>query len=294
MHKFNSAKDIIAMRETIHWSLAGTGIGLRSCHVDEILNAGQDIRWLEILIDQHLVDGGEELHNLEKLRRDHPLTLHGTGLALGSCAPLDMNYLAKLKALANQLEVSWISDHVSFGALGNCYSHELLPLPYTEEALDHICGRIRQVQEYLGRRILLENPAAYLGYAHSTLDEGDFLAEMAQRADCYLLLDLNNCYVTQHNLGVDARDTLARLPPERVREIHLAGFDDRQGYLLDAHNSPVREPVWALYEQAQQRFTATPTLIEWEQNVPELTVLLREASRAQAIMKQCMMTRRLY
>jgi uncharacterized protein len=285
-------RDTTTMRETIHWSLAGAGVGLKSCQVDDIINAGEGIRWLEILFDQHLIAGGPALHNLERLRATHPLTLHGAGLALGSCAPLDMTYLARLKRIADQLDVSWISDHVSFGPLGNCFSHELLPLPYTEEALEQITTRIHQVQDYLGRRILLENPASYLGFSHSTLSEGEFLAEMAQRADCYLLLDINNCYVTEFNLGVDARDTLARLPANRVREIHLAGFDDRDTYLLDSHNSPVQAPVWTLYEQAQQRFSTTPTLIEWEHNIPPLPVILSEVNRAQQIMQQCMSARR--
>jgi uncharacterized protein (UPF0276 family) len=282
------------MRETIHWSLAGTGVGLKSCHVDEIINAGEGIRWFEILLDHHLVKGGAALHSLERLRCNFPLTLHGAGLALGSCAPLDMHYLAQIKYMLNHLDASWISDHVSFGPLGNCFSHELLPLPYTEEALDHICTRIRQVQEFLGRRILLENPAGYLSFSHSTISEGEFLAEMAQRADCYLLLELNNCYVTQYNLGIDAQQTLARLPASRVREIHLAGFDDQGTYLLDGHNSPVHEPVWALYEQAQQLFTATPTLIEWEHDIPSLPTILNEVSRAQQIMQQCIHARRRY
>ncbi len=282
------------MRETIHWRLAGAGVGLKSCQVDDIINAGEEIRWLEVLFDQYLTEGGAALHSLERLRATHPLTLHGTGLALGSCAPLDMDYLARLKGMAKQLDVSWISDHVSFGPLGNCFSHELLPLPYTEEALEHITVRIRQVQDYLGRRILLENPACYMGFNHSTLSEGEFLAEMAQRADCYLLLDLNNCYVTQYNLGVDAQKTLAQLPASRVREIHLAGFDDHDTYLLDGHNSRVQAPVWTLYEQAQQHFTATPTLIEWEHNIPPLPVILGEVNHAQQIMQRCMSARRLY
>ncbi|WP_020682548.1 DUF692 domain-containing protein [Marinobacterium rhizophilum] len=282
------------MCEKIHWSLAGTGVGLKSCHVDDIINAGDGIRWVEILLEQHLFNGGAALHDLERLRCNYPVTLHGTGLALGSFAPLDMDYLARLKQMANNLEVSWLSDHVSFGSLGQFFSHELLPLPYTEEALDHITARISQVQDYLGRRILLENPACYLGFNHSTISEGEFLAEMAQRADCYLLLDLNNCYVTQYNLGIDAQHTLAQLPARRVREIHLAGFDDHDTYLLDGHNTPVHEPVWTLYEQAQQQFTATPTLIEWEHDIPPLSVILGEVSRAQHIMQQAIKTRRPY
>ncbi len=282
------------MSETVHWSLAGTGIGLRSCHIDEIIKSGQDIRWLEVLIDQQLVDGGEMLHRLERLRQNHPITLHGAGLSLGSSAPLDMDYLAKIKAMAKHLDVSWISDHVCLSPIDNCFSHELLPLPYTEEALSHICTRIMQVQEFLGRRILLENPARYLGFAHSTLSEGEFLAEMAERADCYLLLDLNNSYVTQHNLGVDARDTLEKLPARRVREIHLAGFDAHEHCLLDGHNNPVREPVWSLFEEAQQHFIATPTLIEWDRDIPELSVILHEVNRAQKIMQRSIDARRLY
>ncbi|MFC6669165.1 DUF692 domain-containing protein [Marinobacterium aestuariivivens] len=281
------------MSDYIHWSLKGAGISLRSCNVDEIINERPNIRWCEALVDAHLVEGGEALHSLERVRHQYPVTLHGLGLALGSTAPLDTGYLVRIRALADRIDASWISDHICFTSLGNCFSHELLPLPYTEESLDHIASRINQVQEFLGRRILLENPARYMSYNHSTLSEGEFMAEMARRADCYLLLDVNNSYITEHNLGAGALDTINSLPPERVREIHLAGFDSRADYLLDSHNSPVSEPVWALYEEAQKRFTCAPTLIEWEQDVPQLSVILREVRRAQRIMRRIQGNRRL-
>ncbi|GGO79730.1 UPF0276 protein [Marinobacterium nitratireducens] len=272
------------MSDYIHWSLAGTGLSLRGCNVDEILSERPDVRWFEALVDAHIVDGGERLHNLERIREHYPVTLHGLGLALGSTSPLDTGYLVRIRALADRIDASWISDHICFTSLGNCFSHEVLPLPYTEEALDHIASRIMQVQDFLGRRILLENPARYLGYNHSTLSEGEFMAEMAERADCYLLLDVNNSYVTQHNLGADALDTIDCLPPQRVREIHLAGYDERDGCMLGGHNNPVREPVWALYEAAQKRFTGTPTLIEWEHDIPDLKDALRDVRRAKRVM----------
>ncbi|NVK42306.1 MAG: DUF692 domain-containing protein [Oceanospirillaceae bacterium] len=274
------------MSDYIHWSLAGTGLSLRSCNVDEIMRDRPDVRWFEALVDTHLVDGGEALHSLERIREHYPVTLHGLGFALGSTAPLDTGYLVRIRALADRIDASWISDHICFTSLGNCFSHELLPLPYTEEALEHISSRIRQVQDFLGRRILLENPARYLSYNHSTLSEGEFMAEMARRADCYLLLDVNNTYVTQHNLGADALTTIDQLPPERVREIHLAGFEVCDDCLLGGHNHPIREPVWKLYEEAQKRFTGTPTLIEWERNVPELREVLKEVKRAKKVMRR--------
>lgn len=281
------------MSDYIHWSLAGTGISLRSCNLDEILSIRPDIRWFEAMVDHHLVDGGEALHCLERLRHDYPVTLHGAGLSLGSTEPLDRAYLKRVRTLADHIDASWISDHVCFTAIGNCFSHELLPLPYTEEALDHISRRITEAQECFGRRILLENPASYMHFSHSTIDEGEFLAEMAKRADCYLLYDVNNSYVTQYNLGTDARETLKQLPPDRVREIHLAGYDDRGHYLLGGHNGPVREPVWELFEDAQRHFAGTPTLIEWEHDIPELPVVLREVRRAQRIMRRVQGGRRL-
>lgn len=274
------------MSDYIHWSLAGTGISLHGCDVEEIIRDRPDIRWFEALVDGQLFDGGETLHDLERVREHYPVTLHGLGLALGSTAPLDTGYLVRIRALADRIDASWISDHICFSSVGNCFSHELLPLPYTEESLDHISNRIMQVQDFLGRRILLENPARYLGYNHSTLSEGEFMAEMAQRADCYLLLDVNNAYVTEFNLGDDARDTLDRLPPDRVREMHLAGFESRSDYLLGGHNNPVHEPVWELYEEAQKRFNGTPTLIEWEQEVPDLASVLRDVRRAQRVMRR--------
>ncbi|MBY4675450.1 MNIO family bufferin maturase [Marinobacterium arenosum] len=268
------------------WPASGVGIGLRHEHIQAVLAQKPKLCWMELLIDQHLSSGGAPLHQLEQIRHNYALTLHGTSLSLGGCDPLDTVYLQRVKKLARHLATSWLSEAVGFSSANGQFSHELLPLPYTEEALEHLCGRIRQAQDILGQRLLLANPARYLQFNHSTLSEGEFLAAMAERSDCELLVDLNNLYINEHNLGEPAEQTLTALPAGRVREIHLSGYHDQHGHLLGSHDSPVQPAVWQLFQRALELFGDTPTLVEWDQQLPPLERLLEEAQRARQLMKK--------
>jgi hypothetical protein len=222
---------------------------------------------------------------LERVRREVPVALHGVSLSIGATDPLSEPYLAKLAALVDRVEPAIVSDHLCFGSLGGHYVHDLWPLPYTEESLVHVSERVRRVQERLRRRILLENPSTYAQFVASTLPEWEFLAEVAVRADCGILLDVNNVYVSAHNHGFDPLTYLAGIPAGRVGQIHLAGHSDRGAYLLDTHDAPVAEAVWDLYREAILRLGSVPTLIEWDDRIPPLDRLLAESARASEVEK---------
>jgi uncharacterized protein (UPF0276 family) len=265
--------------------ISGIGVGLRLPHLDRILVEVPEVPWLEVLADNHLVDGGPLLHKLDRVRADYPMTLHCVGMSLGGTEPLDEDYLQAVKKLADRLAVEMVSDHLCFTRHRAHAFPDLLPLPYTEEALGQVAGRVGRVQEILGRRILVENVSAYLDCPHSVMAEGEFLAALTAAADCNLLVDVNNAYVNQVNLGTPAGDLLAALPPERVAQAHLAGFDDRGDFLLDAHNHPVADAVWDLFTRFCRLFPETPTLIEWDNDLPELEVLLGERETADRLMR---------
>ncbi|MGB6977257.1 MAG: DUF692 family multinuclear iron-containing protein [Gammaproteobacteria bacterium] len=269
--------------------IQGVGIGLRVVHIPYILEHQPDVPWLEVLTDNYLNEGGIALHQLHRVRVDYPMVLHGVGLSLGATDPLNWDYLKNLKQLMQQLEPAWISDHLCWVSAQQQYFHELLPLPYTEEALQLLVQRIRRVQDYLGQQILVENVSSYLSYQHSTLTEWEFLNQVAEQADCFILLDINNIYVSATNLDFDANTYLSQINPQRVRQFHLAGYQSQLNYLLDAHSAPVHTPVWQLYEKALTHFGAIPTLIEWDTNIPEFAQLQAEAAKAQAKMQlfQC-------
>lgn len=262
--------------------IAGAGIGLRPQHYADILDGSHQIPWFEALAENYFGAGGLPLHFLERIRERFPLTLHGVGMSLGSADPLNFAYLDKLKSLTARIQPAWISDHLAWISVGGHYVHDLLPLPYTEEALEHIASRIVEVQEYLGCQMLIENPSTYMSFGSSEISESQFLAELAAKADCLLLLDVNNVYVSATNHGFDAEDYIAVLPAERVKEIHLAGYQEEQGYLFDTHGQPVHPPVWGLYRKALQILGPVPTLIEWDTDIPSFSVLMEEASAAQA------------
>jgi uncharacterized protein (UPF0276 family) len=223
---------------------------------------------------------------LQAVREDYPVTLHGVGMSLGSTDPLDRGYLEKVRSLARRIEPAWISDHLCWTGVGGRYAHELLPLPHTEEAVTHAVGRIQQVQELLGQSILIENVASYLTFADGELSEWEFLTAVAERADCLILLDINNVYVNARNHGFNPPDYLDGVPPERVWQFHLAGYEDRGTHLLDTHGAPVHPPVWELYRAAIARFGPIPTLIEWDKDVPPFSVLEREMVRAATILEE--------
>jgi uncharacterized protein (UPF0276 family) len=258
---------------------ARAGIGLRAAHYREVLESRPAVGWLEVHSENYFGEGGAPLHYLERIRAHYPLSLHGVGMSLGSTDPLDLAHLAKLKALIARFEPGLVSDHLSWSSVGGRHFNDLLPLPYTEEALAHVARRVLQVQEFLGRRLLLENPSSYLQHAESAIPEWEFLAELARRTGCGLLLDVNNLYVNQRNLGRDARAQFELL--DSVEEIHLAGHLERGGLLIDHHGARVADEVWRLYETALERFGPVPTLIEWDTDIPPLGVLLDEARKAQ-------------
>ncbi len=266
---------------------ARAGIGLRAEHYDAVLETCPPVGWLEVHSENHFGAGGKPLHYLERIRAHYPLSLHGVGLSIGSTDPLDNRHLAKLKNLIRRFEPALVSEHLSWGSVGGRSLNDLLPLPYTEEALYHMVARVAQVQDRLGRQILIENPSSYLQYVESAIPEWEFLTELAERTGCGVLLDVNNVYVSARNHGFDTGAYLRAIPRHVVREIHLAGFtvnhfDDGE-LLVDTHNCPVWPAVWALYRQAAQRFGRISTLIEWDTDLPELAVLVNEARRADAI-----------
>ena len=265
------------------------GIGLRAPHYRDVLERLPRIAWLEVHSENYFGAGGRPLHYLERIRAHYPISLHGVGLSLGSTDALDRVHLAKLKALIDRIEPGLVSDHLSWSSVNGCYLNDLLPLPYMEEALRHFCSRVGEVQDYLGREILIENPSTYLEYCASTIPESEFLREVAARAGCKILLDVNNIYVSAVNHGFEARAYLDSIPARFVEEIHLAGFtcnDTETGaVLVDTHSKPVADPVWILYARALERYGEVPTLIEWDADLPALDVLLAEAALAQRLME---------
>jgi uncharacterized protein (UPF0276 family) len=269
---------------------ARAGIGLRAEHYAAVLEDRPPVGWLEVHSENYFGAGGKPLDYLERIRAHYPLSLHGVGLSIGSTDPLDRRHLAKLKDLMRRFEPALVSEHLSWSSVGGRYLNDLLPLPYTEEALYHMIARVAQVQDALGRPILIENPSSYLQYVESAIPEWEFLVELAERTGCGVLLDVNNIYVSARNHGFDASAYLRAIPRHLVREIHLAGFTvnrfDGGEILVDTHDRPVWPAVWALYRQAVQRFGQIPTLIEWDTDLPELAVLVDEARRADAILEE--------
>jgi len=261
----------------------GHGIGLRTKHFPELLEQGRRADWFEVITENFLHVGGRPRAVLEAVRADRPVVLHGVSLSIGSVDPLNEEYLRDVRELADAVEPAWVSDHLCWGTFGRHNAHDLLPMPFTEEALSHVVSRVVEVQERLGRRILLENVSSYLSYAASTISEWDFLAEVARRADCLILLDLNNVYVSATNQGFDALTFLHGIPQDRVAQMHLAGHQDLGTHLLDTHDAPVPDPVWALYRDAVRRFGRVSTLVEWDDRIPPLDEVLAEAEKARSL-----------
>jgi hypothetical protein len=263
--------------------LEGFGLGLRPVHYEALLGETHPVDWLEIISENYLVPGGQPLAYLERIRARFPLVMHGVSLSIGSTDPLDRRYLAELKELARRVEPAWISDHLCWTGVEGRNVHDLLPLPYTEEALLAVSARIGEVQDLLGRQILIENVSSYLTYRDSEMTEWEFLSEVVRRADCAVLLDINNIHVSAVNHGFDALRYLDGVPKERVRQFHLAGHSDMDGHLIDTHDHPIAPAVWALYAEAVARFGAIPTMIERDDNIPELNELVAELDQARAI-----------
>jgi uncharacterized protein (UPF0276 family) len=261
----------------------GFGLGLRIPHYDAILDSNPHVDWFEILSENYMVPGGKPLHYLDRIRSRYPIVMHGVSLSIGSSDPLNRDYLKSLKELAARAEPQWISDHLCWTGTHGKNLHDLLPLPYTEEAIAHVADRVAQVQGYLGRRILLENVSSYLTYRDSAVSEWEFLREIAERADCSILLDINNIYVSSFNHGFDPLVYLDGIPRERVRQFHLAGHRNLDTHIIDTHDEPIIDPVWKLYEAAVRRFGPVPTMIERDDNIPALGELVDELARAREI-----------
>jgi uncharacterized protein (UPF0276 family) len=261
----------------------GHGVGLRPKHFPRLWDGTARVDWFEAISENFMIAGGRPLAALECARALAPIVLHGVSLSIGSTDALDEAYLRALRTLVERVEPAWISDHLCWSGVGGHHAHDLLPLPYTEEALDLVVQRVVAVQDRLGRQILLENVSSYLTYTHSTLAEWDFLAAVAERADCGLLLDVNNVHVSAVNHGFAAAAYLAGLPLGRVGQIHLAGHTDMGTYLFDTHDGPVVDAVWELYRQSVRRFGRVSTLVEWDDQIPELDVVCAEAERARAV-----------
>ena len=264
-------------------TLSGFGLGLRPKHYQAILRSRPRVDWFEALSENYMIPGGRPLHYLDLIRERFPVVLHGVSLSIGGTDPLNRDYLGQLKALAARIEPAWISDHLCWTGVAGRNLHDLMPLPYTQEALRHVALRVRQVQDFLGRRILLENVSSYVSYRGSTMTEWEFLAALAESADCDILLDVNNIYVSAFNHGFDALAFLDAMPARRVRQIHLAGHDNCGDLIIDTHDAKVIGPVWDLYAEAIRRFGPVPTMIERDDRIPSLGTLLRELDRARGV-----------
>ena len=261
----------------------GFGLGLRPAHYETILNESPAVDWFEIISENYLVPGGKPIHYLERIRARYPLVMHGVSLSIGSHDPLDREYLRQLKALADRIEPAWLSDHLCWSGVGGVNAHDLLPLPYTEEAISHVVARLSEVQDFLGRRMLIENVSSYVTYPASEMSEWDFLREIAERADCRILLDINNIYVSSFNHEFNPRAYLEAIPVERVWQFHLAGHRNLGDHIIDTHDEPVIDPVWELYEHSVRRFGRVSTMIERDDNIPPLAELIAELDHARRI-----------
>lgn len=261
----------------------GHGIGLRAPHFARFLSGRAPVGWVEAVTENFMDPGGRPIAVLEKVRAEVPVALHGVSLGIGSVEPVPEHYLASLEALVRRIEPALVSDHLSWGRHRGRFLHDLLPLPWTDEALAHVTRRVQDVQERLGRPILLENPSSYVAYRCSTMAEHEFLAELSRRSGCGILLDLNNVHVSAHNLGFDPVRYLEGIPAGSVAYLHLAGHADKGTHLLDTHDREVPPPVWELYRLALRRFGPLPTLVEWDEAIPPLDDLVAESRTAAAV-----------
>jgi uncharacterized protein (UPF0276 family) len=261
----------------------GFGLGLRPVHYSSILESAPAVDWFEVLTENYLIDGGRPLHFLDSIRARYPIVMHGVSMSIGSTAALDETYLARVAGLARRCVPEWVSDHLCWTGVDGRNLHDLMPLPYTEEALAHVAGRIAHVQERLGRELVLENVSSYVSYASSAMSEWEFLAELARRTGCRLLLDVNNVYVSSRNHGFDAREFLDGVPREAVQQFHIAGHQDHGTHCIDTHDAPVRSEVWDLYAHAVRRFGPVSTLLERDDAIPPLEELVAELGQARAV-----------
>lgn len=266
----------------------GFGLGLRAEHYQAVLDRQpKNVDWFEIISENYMIDGGKPLYFLDAIRRDYPMVMHGVSMSLGSTDELNYDYLRQLKALIARVEPAWVSDHLCWTGVDHKNMHDLLPLPYTEESIGHVAERISRVQDFLGRQMLIENLSSYITYRDDAMPEWEFLSAIAERADCYLLLDVNNIYVSSFNHRYDPLEYLAGVPAERVWQHHLAGHLNDGNLIIDTHDQDIIDPVWALYEETAKRFGPVSTMIERDGNIPELDGVLAELDHARRIAAPC-------
>ena len=261
----------------------GFGLGLRTQHYHSILETSPNIDWFEVISENYMVRGGKPLHFLDRIRAEYPMVMHGVSLSIGSSTALDKDYLRDLRLLADRIQPAWISDHLCWTGVHGQNIHDLLPLPYTEETASHVAERVSQVQDALGRRILLENVSSYASYIDSTMSEWEFISLLCEKTDCLLLLDVNNIYVSSYNHNFDPKEFINGVPAHRVQQIHLAGHHNHGDYIIDTHDAPVIDPVWDLYGYALARLGPVSTMIERDDHIPELEELVVELDRARNI-----------
>ena len=261
----------------------GFGLGLRTTHYEAILETKPALDWFEIISENYMVSGGRPLANLMRIRADYPMAMHGVSLSIGSSDPLNIAYLRELKKLADRIEPTYISDHLCWTGTAGKNLHDLMPIPYTEETIVHVVDRVRQVQDFLDCQILLENVSSYVTFAQSEMAEWEFLRTIAERADCHILLDINNIFVSAFNHGFEPIEYIEGIPVDRVRQFHLAGHENRGDIIIDTHDAPVINPVWELYAKACERFGPVSTMIERDDHIPPLEELLVELDHARQI-----------
>jgi uncharacterized protein (UPF0276 family) len=268
----------------------GVGVGLRTVHYQDVLERGRDgalgVDWFELLTENYMVPGGRPLRILGDVRELAPVSLHGVSLNIGSTDPLDRDYLDALRRIETLARPSWISDHLCWTGVSGTQLHDLLPLPYADDVIAHVAERVRRVQDCLGRRIALENVSSYLSFTEDSMSESEFLVAVAEEADCGILLDINNVFVSAHNHGFDALKYIDSIPAERVFQIHLAGHSHSGNMLIDTHDHPVKDAVWTLYERAIENLGPVSTLIEWDDQIPSYARLVEEADKARAILQR--------
>lgn len=261
----------------------GYGLGLRTDHYQYILEHQPPVDWFEAITEDYLVPDSRPVYFLERIRQTYPIVLHGVSLSIGSCDPLNYDYLNKLKQLASHIVPSYISDHICWTGVSGLNMHDLLPLPYTEEALNHVAARVQAVQDFLGRQLVLENVSSYITYTHSHMTEWEFLTALTQKTDCKILLDVNNVYVSAYNHGFNPQEYLNNIPRERVQQFHLAGHENCGKHIVDTHDHPIIQPVWDLYADAVRRFGRVNVMIERDDNIPSFPELYAELSNAKQI-----------
>lgn len=262
----------------------GFGLGLRSDHYQDVLEQKPtEIDWFEIISENYMIDGGKPLYFLDKIRQDYPMVMHGVSMSVGSTDPLNFDYLKQLKALIERVEPMWFSDHLCWTGVDHKNMHDLLPMPYTEASVNHFADRISQVQDFMGRQMLIENLSSYITYTSDAMTEWEFLTAVAEKADCYILLDVNNIYVSSYNHHFDPMDYLQGVPAERVWQHHLAGHQNTGNLIIDTHDEPIIDPVWELYEKTAQLLGPVSTMIERDANIPPLSDVIAELNQARAI-----------